>query len=83
MIGWRARTHQQCDSALLLTYQAKRDNPGTRRSPDTYATWLLRKSAGMETVKELLGHASITTTVDTYGNPRELHQTGAFAQVAW
>lgn len=34
----------------------------------TYATWLLRKSAGMETVKELLGHASITTTVDTYGH---------------
>jgi integrase/recombinase XerD len=34
----------------------------------TYATWLLRKSAGVETVKELLGHASITTTVDTYGH---------------
>jgi len=34
----------------------------------TYATWLLRKNAGMETVKELLGHASITTTVDTYGH---------------
>lgn len=31
----------------------------------TYATWLLRKGAGMESVKELLGHASITTTVDT------------------
>jgi len=34
----------------------------------TYATWLLRKNAGMESVKELLGHASITTTVDTYGH---------------
>ncbi len=34
----------------------------------TYATWLLRKGAGMESVKELLGHASITTTVDTYGH---------------
>ena len=34
----------------------------------TYATWLLRRGAGMETVKELLGHASITTTVDTYGH---------------
>jgi integrase/recombinase XerD len=41
----------------------------------TYATWLLRKGAGMESVKELLGHASITTTIDTY-NSRELHQTG-------
>ncbi len=34
----------------------------------TYATWLLRRGAGMESVKELLRHASITTTVDTYGH---------------
>ena len=34
----------------------------------TYATWLLRRGAGMESAKELLGHASITTTVDTYGH---------------
>src|SRR6266567_1825965 len=34
----------------------------------TYATWLLRKGAGMESVKELLGHASIATTIDTYGH---------------
>ena len=34
----------------------------------TYATRLLRRGAGMEGVKELLGHASITTTVDTYGH---------------
>ncbi|MFK0258672.1 tyrosine-type recombinase/integrase [Streptomyces sp. NPDC090445] len=34
----------------------------------TYATWLLRKGAGMESVKELLGHASITTTMDTYAH---------------
>jgi integrase len=34
----------------------------------TYATWLLRAGAGMENVKELLGHASIATTVDTYGH---------------
>jgi site-specific recombinase XerD len=34
----------------------------------TYATWLLRKGAGMESVKELLGHASVTTTIDTYGH---------------
>ncbi|MCB5292688.1 tyrosine-type recombinase/integrase [Arthrobacter sp. SO3] len=34
----------------------------------TYATWLLRRGAGMESVKELLGHASITTTIDTYSH---------------
>ncbi|MFG2873882.1 tyrosine-type recombinase/integrase [Streptomyces sp. NPDC048337] len=34
----------------------------------TYASWLLRRGAGMENVKELLGHASISTTIDTYGH---------------
>jgi integrase/recombinase XerD len=34
----------------------------------TYATWLLRKGAGMESVKHLLGHSSVSTTVDTYGH---------------
>jgi len=34
----------------------------------TYATWLLRNGAGMESVKVLLGHASITTTINTYGH---------------
>jgi integrase len=34
----------------------------------TYATWLLRRGAGMESVKGLLGHASIATTIDTYGH---------------
>ncbi|MEO3860613.1 tyrosine-type recombinase/integrase [Acrocarpospora sp. B8E8] len=48
----------------------------------TYATWLLRRGAGMETVKECLGHASITTTIDTYGKVRELHQTSEKLQVA-
>jgi integrase/recombinase XerD len=43
----------------------------------TYATWLLRRGAGMESVKELLGHASITTTIDTYGHltVEDAHQT--------
>ncbi len=31
----------------------------------------------------MLGHSSIVLTADTYTNPRELHQTGAFALVAW
>ncbi|MFD5433203.1 tyrosine-type recombinase/integrase [Kitasatospora sp. NPDC127067] len=46
----------------------------------TYATWLLRKGAGMESVKELLGHASITTTMDTYvfGGVKESHSGGGF-----
>ena len=35
MISWRARTHQQCDSAPLLTYRTKQGKSGTRRSPGT------------------------------------------------
>lgn len=49
-----------------------RARTGIRFSPHhfrhTYATWLLRKGAGMESVQQLLGHASITTTIDTYGH---------------
>lgn len=41
---------------------------GPHQYRHTYATWLLRRGAGMETVKECLGHVSITTTIDTYGH---------------
>ncbi len=41
---------------------------GPHQYRHTYATWLLRRGAGMESVKELLGHASISTTLDTYGH---------------
>ncbi|UOT08435.1 site-specific integrase (plasmid) [Rhodococcus opacus] len=34
----------------------------------TYATWLLRRGAAMESVQALLGHASITSTIDTYSH---------------
>jgi site-specific recombinase XerD len=51
----------------------------------TYATWLLRNGAGKEAVKELLGHAHISTTIDIYGHltvedtRRALEQAGWFA----
>jgi len=41
---------------------------GPHQYRHTYATWLLRRGAGMETVKGCLGHASITTTIDAYGH---------------
>jgi integrase/recombinase XerD len=41
---------------------------GLHQYRHAYATWLLRRGAGMESVKELLGHASVTTTIDTYGH---------------
>ena len=34
-------------------------------------------------VSKMLGHASYVTTLTVYANPRELHQTGGFAQVPW
>ena len=62
-----------------MTYAAVYDLVTRLRSPTgiafsphwfrhTYATWLLRRGAGMETVKELLGHASVATTIDAYGH---------------
>jgi integrase len=41
---------------------------GPHQYRHSYATWLLRRGSWMETVKECLGHASITTTIDTYGH---------------
>ena len=63
----------------------------------TYATWLLRRGAGMESVKELLGHASITTRRHLWssdgrgraagvGGRRMVHRSGGAvvtAEAAW
>jgi integrase/recombinase XerD len=49
----------------------------------TYATWLLRRGAGMETVKELLGHASVATTVDAYGHLTVEDARAVLAAAGW
>ena len=49
----------------------------------TYATWLLRRGAGMESVKELLGHASITTTIDTYSHLTVEDARRALEEAGW
>jgi site-specific recombinase XerD len=49
----------------------------------TYATWLLRRGAGMESVKELLGHASVTTTIDTYGHLTVEDARRTLADAGW
>ena len=45
------------------------------------ASELYRNGMDVFAVQEVLGHEWITTTM-IYVNPRELHQTGAFALVA-
>ena len=60
--------HQRESTALESARQNRYTDPLHTASAErshTYATWLLRRGAGMESVKELLGHASITTTIDT------------------
>jgi integrase len=47
----------------------------------TAATLLLAQGVDQRVVMEILGHSQISMT-SRYANPRELHQTGAFAQVA-
>ena len=46
------------------------------------ATFLLAKGVPDRVIMEVLGHAEIGVTMNTYANPRKLHQTGAFALVA-
>ena len=54
---------------LVVRLRARTGIPyGPHLFRHTYATWLLRRGAGMESVKELLGHSSIATTIDTYGH---------------
>ena len=43
MIRRRARVYQQCDFVLLVTCHTKRDNSGTRRSPE--AVWASMKES--------------------------------------
>jgi integrase len=49
----------------------------------TAASVWLGAGADPKVVQRVLGHATAFMTMDLYGNPRELHQTGAFALVAW
>jgi integrase/recombinase XerD len=46
------------------------------------ATRMLRDGVPIEVVSKLLGHADISTTLDVYGNPRELHLMGEKPQVS-
>jgi site-specific recombinase XerD len=55
------------ESATSNATQA-RPHTATAETRHTYATWLLRRGAGMESVRQLLGHVSITTTIDAYGH---------------
>ncbi|WP_205878797.1 tyrosine-type recombinase/integrase [Mycobacterium camsae] len=48
----------------------------------THATALLLAGTPEWVVSRRLGHAHVQTTLDLYGKARELHQMGAFAQVA-
>jgi len=49
-----------------------RDRTGVRFTPHelrhTYATELLRQGVAVEVVQKLLGHASVSTTIDTYSH---------------
>jgi integrase/recombinase XerD len=48
-----------------------------------YATELLRRGASMETVKVLLGHGSISTTVDRYGHLTVEDARAALEAAGW
>jgi site-specific recombinase XerD len=49
----------------------------------SHATALLLAGVPVHVVSRRLGHADVQTTLNIYGNPRELHQTGENPQVAW
>ena len=65
------------------TSNATRTRPHTvsAETIHTYAQRLADAGVAVDVLKELMDHNSIDTTMGYY-NPWELHQTGAFPQVA-
>ena len=73
-------------TAVSDLFDRLRRNTGIAVTPHmfrhTYATGLLRKGVKVETVSKLLGHASVTTTIETYSHltvedvRRELRRAG-------
>jgi len=49
----------------------------------SHATALLLSGVPVHVVSRRLGHADVQTTLNTYANPRELHQAGEFPQATW
>ena len=48
----------------------------------THASASLLAGVPLHVVSRRLGHADVQTTMDLYGNPRELHQPGEKPQVS-
>ena len=48
----------------------------------TGLTWMADAGVPLHSLRKIAGHGTLTTT-QRYLNPRELHQMGAFRQVAW
>ena len=46
------------------------------------ATFLLAQGVPARAIMDVLGHAEVGVTMNTYANSRELHQTGEKSQVA-
>ena len=63
------RAERHCQLEVVWTFwHPFRTAPLPPHVRDLAAAASGRQRAGMESVKELLGHASITTTIDTYGH---------------
>jgi hypothetical protein len=81
---YTAHHHQRETSALESARQNRHTDPLHTASAERSHTYAQRHAdAGVpvDVLKEPMDHKSVTTTMGYY-NPRELHQTGAFAQVA-
>ncbi len=58
------------------------ENWTPRELRHSFVSIMSDNGVSIETIADLVGHASTAVTEEVYRNPRELHQTGAFALVA-
>ena len=79
--GQRIRQNRVDRAVAKVAQAAGIGHVSPHRLRHTLATQAINRGMSLEAIAALLGHRSMRMTL-VYANPRELHQTGAFPQVA-
>lgn len=81
----KRNTRRHGDSERTPRHNRTRTCPHTASADRsrTYATELLSRDVPSEVVQKLLGHASVSTTIDTYSHLEVRHVRAVLESVGW